>query len=195
MPELLHVRGGASQDPSLPSLLDAMATELTAQRVGAATVMARLADIVITRLVRAWAESRSDETTGWLAAIRDPQIGRALAAFHRRPHEAWSVVSFAAAAHQSRSQFSERFTAVLGMPPARYVARWRVHLAGKWLRHERLTIAEVAARLGYESEPSFSRAFKRFMGASPADFRRGLSVDPPRIARAGTRTRGVAEAS
>jgi AraC-like DNA-binding protein len=104
-------------------------------------------------------------------------------------------VSLAAAAHQSRSQFSERFTAVLGMPPARYVARWRVHLAGKWLRHERLTIAEVAARLGYESEPSFSRAFKRFMGASPADFRRGLSVDPPRIARAGTRTRGVAEAS
>jgi AraC-like DNA-binding protein len=195
MPEVLHVRGGGSQDPSLPQLLDAMATELTAQRVGAATVMARLADIVITRLVRAWAESRSDETTGWLAAIRDPQIGRALAAFHRRPHEAWSVVSLAAAAHQSRSLFSERFTAVLGMPPARYVARWRVHLAGNWLRHERLTIAEVAARLGYESETSFSRAFKRFMGASPADFRRGHSGDPLRTARAGTRTRTVAEAS
>jgi AraC-like DNA-binding protein len=156
MPEVLHVRGSGSQDPSLPSLLDAMATELTAQRVGAATVMARLADIVITRLVRAWAESRRDETTGWLAAIRDPQIGRALAAFHRRPHEAWSVASLAAAAHQSRSLFSDRFTAVLGMPPARYVARWRVHLAGNWLRHERVTIAEVAARLGYESEPSFA---------------------------------------
>jgi AraC-like DNA-binding protein len=195
MPEVLHVRGSGSQDPSLPSLLDAMATELTAQRVGAATVMARLADIVITRLVRAWAESRRDETTGWLAAIRDPQIGRALAAFHRRPHEAWSVASLAAAAHQSRSLFSDRFTAVLGMPPARYVARWRVHLAGNWLRHERVTIAEVAARLGYESEPSFSRAFKRFMGASPADFRRGHSCKPRRTARAGTRTRSAARAS
>ena len=178
MPEVLHVRGGGSQDPSLPSLLDAMASELSAQRVGAATVMARLAGIVITRLVRAWAESRSNETTAWLAAIRDPQIGRALAAFHRRPHEAWSVVSLAAAAHQSRSLFSERFTAVLGMPPARYVARWRMHLASNWLRHERSTVADVAARLGYESEPSFSRAFKRFMGASPAAFRRGDSGNP-----------------
>jgi AraC-like DNA-binding protein len=184
MPEVLHVRGGGSQDPSLPSLLDAMAAELTEQRVGAATVMARLADTVIARLVRAWAESRRDATTGWLAAIHDPQIGRALAAFHRSPHKAWSVVSMAAAARQSRSLFSERFTAVLGMPPARYVTRWRMHLAGNWLRRDHVTIAEVATRLGYESEPSFSRAFKRFMGASPAAYRRGRSGDPPRTARA-----------
>jgi AraC-like DNA-binding protein len=172
MPEALHVRGGGSHDPSLSSLLEAMASEIGDQRIGAATVMTRLADIVVTRVVRAWAESRTEDATGWLAAIRDPQIGRALAAFHRRPSEAWSVVSLAAAANLSRSMFSERFAAVLGVPPAGYVARWRMRLAGTWLRDRRLTVSDVATRLGYESEASFSRAFKRLMGASPSAFRR-----------------------
>jgi AraC-like DNA-binding protein len=171
MPPILHVKGGGRQDPALMPLLDAMGRELADQRVGAATVMTRLADIVIARVVRAWAESQSADATGWLAAIRDPQIGRALAAFHRRPREPWSVVSLAAAAHLSRSVFSERFTTVMGVSPALYVARWRMHLAATWLRSDRLTVADVASRLGYESEASFSRAFKRFMGAPPSTFR------------------------
>ena len=188
MPEVLHVRGGGSDDPSLLPLLEAMASEIGNQRIGAATVMTRLADIVMTRVVRAWADSRTEDTTGWLAAIRDPQIGRALAAFHRRPSQAWSVVSLAAAANLSRSIFSERFAAVLGTPPAAYVARWRMHLAGRWLRARRLTVSEVATRLGYESEASFSRAFKRFMGASPSTFRqRRVRGDTEKV---NTKTRG-----
>jgi AraC-like DNA-binding protein len=187
MPHVLHVRGGGSQDPSLLPLLEAMASELADQRVGAATVMTRLADIVITRLVRAWAESQPVETKGWLAAIRDPQIGRALAAFHRRPSEAWSVESLAAIAGMSRSIFSERFAAVLGVPPARYVGRWRMHLAGTWLTAQRLTISEVASRLGYESEASFSRAFRRVMGDPPSAFRQRRSARP--VASAATTER------
>ncbi len=66
MPEVLHVRGGGSHDPSLLPLLEAMASEIGNQRVGAATVMTRLADIVMTRVVRAWADSRTEDTTGWL---------------------------------------------------------------------------------------------------------------------------------
>src|SRR4029453_8295870 len=146
MPEVLHVRGGGSDDPSLLPLLEAMALEIGNQRVGAAPVMTRPSDIAITRVVRGWAASRTEDTTGWLAAIRDPQIGKALAAFHRRRAQAWSVVSLAAAANLSRSIFSERFAAVLGTPPAAYVARWRMHLAGTWLRTRRLTVSEVATR-------------------------------------------------
>jgi len=61
-----------------------MASEVREQRMGAATVMARLADIIVTRVICAWAETRADAASGWLAAIRDPQIGAALAAFHRQ---------------------------------------------------------------------------------------------------------------
>src|SRR5262249_19392386 len=80
MPRVLLVRGGGAEDPSLAMLLETMAAEVCAQRIGATTVMTRLADIVITRVVRAWVEARADDTTGWLAAIRDPHIGRVLAA-------------------------------------------------------------------------------------------------------------------
>ena len=168
MPEVLHVPGAS--DPVLATLLDTMAAEVREQRVGAATVMARLADIIVARLIRSWVE-RAGSTTGWLAAIRDPQVGRALAAFHRSPERDWSVEALAGEAALSRSQFSERFTTALGVTPARYVAEWRMHLAARWLAAERISIGEVAARLGYDSEPSFSRAFKRIVGKPPGELR------------------------
>ena len=178
MPEVLHVRCAGCRDAALATLLDTMAVEVREQRVGAATVMARLADIVVTRVIRAWAEAQAQPGApivaqgGWLAAIRDPQIGRALAAFHHSPERDWPVEALAAAAHLSRSQFSERFTAALEVGPARYVAAWRMHLATRWLASERLSIGEVAARLGYDSEAAFSRAFKRIVGMPPSGLRR-----------------------
>ncbi|MBC7807940.1 MAG: AraC family transcriptional regulator [Akkermansiaceae bacterium] len=172
MPSVLLVRGVATDDATLPLILEAMASEVMTQRVGAATVLTRLADVVIARIIRAWVEAPHAETTGWLAAIRDPKLGAALAAIHRDPGHPWSVESLAAIAQTSRSIFSERFTGTVGMSPARYLARWRMHVASVWFRSERLTVAQVAERLGYESEASFSRAFKRLVGVPPGTLRR-----------------------
>jgi len=172
MPPLLLVRAGGKEDAVLAALLAAMAEEVLAKRVGAATIMTRLADVVVTRVIRAWVESRSKDTHDWLAAMRDPQIGRALAAIHQRPGEPWSVESLADVAKASRSVFSERFAALVGMPPGRYLARWRMHISCDWLKKERVTVAETAARLGYESEAAFSRAFKRSCGVPPSRLRR-----------------------
>jgi AraC-like DNA-binding protein len=172
MPTALLVREAAASDPTLRMLLDIMAEEVRAQRVGAATMLTRLADVVITRIVRAWVEVQSKDSTGWLGAIRDPKIGRALAAIHRAPGERWSVESLADVAGVSRSMFSERFADAVGLPPAQYLARWRMRLASIWLRGDRLTVAEAARRLGYESEASFSRAFKRLVGVPPSAVRR-----------------------
>jgi AraC-like DNA-binding protein len=172
MPQVMLVRGAVTEDAALPMLLETMAGEVVAPRVGAATVLARLADVVITRIIRSWVEAQTEAPTGWLAAIRDPKIGRALAAIHRRPGHSWSVEALADVARTSRSIFSERFTAAVGVSPARYLSRWRMHLASVWLRHDRLTVGEVAGRLGYESEASFSRAFKRLLGVPPSALRR-----------------------
>ena len=171
MPPVLLVQG-ADSDATLRALLEAMQGEVLAERVGGATVLTRLADVVIAKVVRAWVENRKEEASGWLAAIRDPKIGRALAAIHRRPGEPWSVDALADIAHASRSIFSERFTSLVGVPAARYLARWRMHLASVWLQNERLSVAEVAERLGYESEAAFSRAFKRLRGVPPSALRR-----------------------
>jgi AraC-like DNA-binding protein len=167
LPEVLHVRRSDTSDSSLPALLEMMADEVVHPKIGSATIMARLADIVMTRIIRAWVETRPAELTGWLAAVKDEQIGAALAGIHRRPGHPWDVESLAALAGLSRSKFSERFSNLLSVAPARYLVQWRMHLAAAWLKRGDFTIARIAAELGYESEASFSRAFKRLMGVSP----------------------------
>lgn len=190
MPPVILVCRATAGDPMLPALLDGMADEVVGNRIGAATVLARLADLVVARLVRSWAEGQCADTKGWLAAIRDPRIGRALAAIHRDPGRSWSVDALAQEAGLSRSLVSARFVRLLGVAPGRYLARWRMHLAGGWLRDRRLSVAEIAERLGYESEASFSRAFKRLTGSPPGAVRRGAEpAAPPEPAPAVQETR------
>lgn len=171
MPSVLRVCQADVGDVSLRPLLQTMAAEASTERIGAATVLTRLADVLIARIIRAWAEAQCGDTTGWLAAIRDGKIGRALAAVHREPGHPWSVEALADIALTSRSLFAERFHAVVGMSPGRYLAQLRMQIASRWLRDGRLTIGQVAAKLGYESEASFSRAFKRFVGVAPSALR------------------------
>ena len=110
-------------------------------------------------------------------AFQDEQIGRALVHVHRDPQHGWTVASLAEKAAMSRSAFSARFTELVGEAPMAYVTRWRMHVAQSWLREGELSVAEVAHRLGYQSEAAFSRAFKRTMGVSPGAARRGAPAD------------------
>ena len=184
MPVVVSV-AGARSDPTLGALLGAMADEVLDQNIGAATVLSRLADVVITRLIRAWVRDGGREAEGWMAAIRDPKIGRALAAIHQDPAYNWSIEILARTAGLSRTIFAERFTRVLGVSPARYIARWRMYLASGLLTEEGLSIAEVGGRLGYESGPAFSRAFKRHLGVSPGALRGRGGEGATQTARAG----------
>jgi AraC-like DNA-binding protein len=137
--------------------------------------MTRLADVLVVYAIRWWLDHGTEECTGWLKAIRDPHVGRALAAIHRKPEDVWTVASLAKSVHMSRSVFFQRFTELVGTSPVQYLTRWRMNLAERWLREDRLGIGEVAARLGYESAPSFSRAFKRHTGVPPGEARRRKS--------------------
>jgi transcriptional regulator GlxA family with amidase domain len=134
-----------------------------------------MADLLVARLIRCWVNCSGASTTGWLAAIRDPHIGRVLAAMHRDPGHDWTLESLAGVAGQSRSIFAERFSAILGEGAARYLARLRMQLARELLGQSGMSVAEVATRLGYESEASFARAFKRITNVSPGVVRRTIS--------------------
>lgn len=158
----------------LDTTLAMLGAEALSPRPGTAAIMTRLADILVLQTIRAWLERDLDQQVGWLGALRDPEIGRALALIHRQTEEPWTVASLAAEMHLSRSVFSERFTRLVGMPPMQYVTRWRMYLAGSWLREERVRVSEAADRLGYSSEAAFSRAFKRHLGIAPGAMRNGL---------------------
>ena len=112
------------------------------------------------------------EQTGWLAGLRDPIAGHALALLHDRPTEAWSLERLARAIGVSRSSLADRFSALIGQPPMRYLTRWRIQLACRLLCDDVAKVSAVAFDVGYQSEAAFSRAFKAIVGTSPATWRR-----------------------
>jgi AraC-like DNA-binding protein len=175
MPPIIKACDVAGNDPIVAPLLAAMTAEATQPQMGSATVLTRMADLLAARLIRCWVICSGASTTGWLAAIRDPHIGRVLAAMHRDPGHNWTIESLASVAGQSRSIFAERFSAVLGEGAAHYLARLRMQLARELLGQNGMSVAEVASRLGYESEASFARAFKRITNTSPGVVRRPIS--------------------
>jgi AraC-like DNA-binding protein len=121
--------------------------------------------------VRRHLESLPPEQTGWLAGLRDPQIGRALAVLHAHPSFGWSLPSLAREAGLSRSALAERFTHLIGLPPMQYLANWRMQIAtGLLARGDK--VASVALDVGYDSEAAFSRAFKKVVGEPPGEWRR-----------------------
>lgn len=175
MPPIIRGWDVATHDPMVNPLIEAMAVEASEPRMGSATILSRMADLLTARLIRCWVKGHDGAATGWLAAIRDPHIGRALVAMHREPGRNWTLETLAGLAGQSRSVFAERFSAVLGEGAVRYLSRLRMQLAQEWLAQNGMATAEVASRLGYESEASFSRAFKRITSASPGAVRRAVS--------------------
>jgi len=140
-------------------------------RPGGDAVLAKLSEVLFVETLRRYVAGWPEGRTGWLAGARDPEIGRALAAMHRRPAHPWTLADLAKEAGISRSVFAERFRQLLDEPPMTYLITWRLQLGARMIRTSNLSIAQVAAEVGYESEPAFNRAFKRAFGVPPARFR------------------------
>jgi AraC-like DNA-binding protein len=148
------------------------ASEIAAGRLGSTTVIAKLSELLFVEAVSEFVASLPAERRGWLAGLRDPQIGRALAALHARPTEPWTAEALAVEVGMSRSVFAERFTSLVGQPPMQYLTLWRMHVAAQRLREGRGSVAQIGFAIGYESEAAFSRAFKRQFGTSPGTWRK-----------------------
>jgi AraC-like DNA-binding protein len=131
----------------------------------------RLAELLLVDSLRQWIGQLPQPRKGWLAALRDPVVGKAISLLHESPARQWSVPELARKVGVSRTILGERFSDSLGEPPMKYLAQWRLQLAANLLRRSSETLAEIAGRVGYQSEAAFSRAFKRGLGESPAAFR------------------------
>ncbi|WP_173921374.1 AraC family transcriptional regulator [Agromyces sp. Marseille-P2726] len=173
LPSVLTVRGDApAMASSIRDTLRLMADELTRAQPGAEAVATRLADVLVVQAIRAWLSDDPTGRDGWLLALQDDRIGRALEAMHAEPGRDWSLEQLARAATMSRSSFSARFSGMLGEAPMAYLTRWRMTVAAGRLRDDHATVAQVAAELGYQSEAAFTRAFARTMGTTPGAVRR-----------------------
>jgi AraC family transcriptional regulator, alkane utilization regulator len=173
LPRVLHIPiGGGPASPLLRELLRAGVHESAASRPGAESMLAKLAELMFVQAIRRYVETLPPERRGWLAGVRDPQIGRALALLHGKPGEAWSVNQLGRQVGLSRSALAERFTTLVGESPMQYLMRWRLALAARSLRSSGDPVSRVAKRSGYDSETAFNRAFKREFGMPPAAWRK-----------------------
>jgi AraC-like DNA-binding protein len=171
LPRQLHLPGLSSG--WLQSFARQVVEESQARRVGADSVLTRLAELMFVEVLRRYVETLPPGQQGWLAGLRDDAVGRALGLLHGTPAHPWTLDELAAGVAMSRSAFADRFTTLVGQPPMQYLAQWRMQLAARRLATGNAKIAALAEEVGYESEEAFSRAFKRLMGVSPAAWRRG----------------------
>jgi AraC-like DNA-binding protein len=191
LPAMIHLSASGPQAPHgapettgwLGTLLSIAVKESGSARAGGENVLARLSELLFVEAIRRYLEILPPTQTGWLAGLRDPVIGQALAALHGQPSEAWTVERLGRLVGLSRSVIAERFTEMVGQPPMQYLALWRMQLASRLLV-DGGGVAEVADAVGYESEAAFSRAFKKLVGQAPAMWRRatgpaGISISRP----------------
>jgi len=156
----------------LSRFVEVAESEAQSSRPGGEGVLARLAELMFVEIVRRHLESLPSDRTGWLAGLRDPHVGKALAALHGRPAAAWTIEALGREVGLSRSALAERFTALVGEPPFQYLGRWRMQIAAGLLASSHEGIAAIGTHVGYASEAAFSRAFKKLVGVPPATWRR-----------------------
>jgi len=173
LPKVMILRGGKlGRQTLLQSIVEPLVAEVLEMRPGSETVVSRLMDVLFIQVLRTWL-SEQPHRPSWLSALNDSRIGPMLASIHERPEHTWTVEQLAAEVGLSRSRFSVLFSRVVGESPQTYLTRLRMQRASRLLQEHQGSIADVALAVGYESESSFNKAFRRQYGQTPGKHRRG----------------------
>lgn len=176
LPPVIHIPGATLRaHASLQASLDMLLRELTDRDVGNERVVSRLLEVMFVLVLRHWLDVNADHGTGWLGALRDEPIGRALVELHTTPARAWTVAALAHEVGMSRAVFARRFTGKVGETPLGYLRKLRIDLATVLLQDTTQPLATIAQSVGYTSEFAFNRAFQRARGVPPGRYRRGAA--------------------
>lgn len=168
LPKVMVIRHDPERTPWLAATLKRTFDESLASRPGGSALVEQLTSLLFMEVVQRQLEK---DSSGWLGALSDPVLGPVLHLIHQQPSQAWTVQSLAKQAGSSSSVLAERFVETIGISPIKYLTHWRLELAASRLLDSNDSIAEIALDIGYASEASLNRAFKRHVGAPPATWR------------------------
>ena len=186
LPPLIHCPGSDGRVARwLEPTVRLLAMESGSSTPGRTTILNRLAEVVFVQMIRTWIDDLPEGRGGWLGALGDSHLSRALEAIHSDPGKPWSLGSLASQANMSRSAFATRFKNLVGETPIEYLTRWRMQRAATLLESSDAPLKEVVASSGYASQAAFRTMFKRWVGESPSSYVARVRGEPPN---------GVAEA-
>lgn len=172
LPPLLHASTIRPDSLSnLSGVMERMALETEQKSFGSTYVIERLLELLCAEALRSYLDNHPPSASGWLSGLKDPIVSRAIAMIHAKPGNRWSVDRLASEVAMSPSRFAARFSAAIGDSPMAYVAKWRMHIAGRLLNDTRQGVGEIAADVGYDNAAAFNRAFKKHLGLPPAAWR------------------------
>jgi AraC-like DNA-binding protein len=172
LPRMLHSRMSSAGHSWLSDMLRLAAEEAERDSAGSESLLAKLAELTFVEVVRKYIAQLPDDSKGWLSGLKHRQIGQALRLIHGEPAKPWTLAALAREVGLSRSVFADRFVHHVGTAPMHYLGRWRMQLASRRLTIPGISVAQVGAEVGYESEAAFNRAFKKYVGATPGSWRR-----------------------
>lgn len=172
LPRFLHLRLEQNRSRTFQSVLDILAEETAEPGMASSCLISCLYELLFVYAIRAYASNAAAPPKGWLAAISDKHLSKAIEAMHGDVERNWSVASLAREARMSRSAFALKFKTLLGQTPLEYLTQWRMYRASAMIRSNHTSFSEVASAVGYGSESSFSRVFRREMGVAPREYRR-----------------------
>ena len=176
LPRYLHLRLEQNRSHAFQSVLDLLAAESAQPGIASSSLISCLYESLFVYAIRAYANSSGAPPNGWLAAMSDKHLSKAIQAMHSGLDGSWSVASLAREARMSRSAFALKFRTVLGQTPLEYLTQWRMYRAGAMICSNNMSFSEVASAIGYGSESSFSRVFRREMGVAPREYRRKCAL-------------------
>jgi len=171
LPNLVRVQRHGGGD-LLDRLIEITLAEAQTSRAGGACIRLRLSELLFVEVIRRHLQALPASKNGWLGALADATVGRALALMHQRPAHPWGLDELARKTGASRSVLAERFTQLVGYPPMQYLTRWRMQIAAGLLSDGRAKVSAVGLEVGYASEAAFSRTFKRIAGISPSNWQK-----------------------
>ena len=175
LPRMLLSQMPAAAQSWLSNMLRVAAEEAGRGGAGSESLLARLAELMFVEVVRQYIAGLPDDSKGWLSGLKHRHVGFALRLIHAQPEKPWTLAELAREVGLSRSVLADRFARYVGVSPMHYLGRWRMQLATRRLSTPGVSVAQVGAEVGYESEAAFSRAFKKYVGVPPGSWRRGKS--------------------
>jgi len=176
LPRYLHLRLEQNRSHAFQSVLDLLAAETAQPGIASSRLISCLYESLFVYAIRAYAGNSAAPLKGWLGAMSDKHLGKAIGAMRSGIDRSWSVKSLAREARMSRSAFALKFRTVLDQTPLEYLTQWRMYKAGAMIRSNNMSFSEVASAIGYGSESSFSRVFRREMGEAPREYRRKCAL-------------------